>query len=197
MSISIDGRIGGVGAGVDFESMRARFQTINTTAASYLGIDETTLRSELEAGKSLADIATEQGKSVDGLKTALTSALSSSASADGRDLDALVDRLVERHRGERPEGGPIGARPDFDTVEQALTEYLGIDASTLRTEIQSGKSLASIATEAGKSVDDLKSTLRDALSGVASDASSSFLEALVEQMVNRTGGPGAPLSVKA
>jgi polyhydroxyalkanoate synthesis regulator phasin len=40
-------------------------------AASYLGLTEAELRSRLESGKTLADLAKAQGKSVDGLKAAM------------------------------------------------------------------------------------------------------------------------------
>ena len=48
------------------------------TAAAYLGLSLDQLTTELQAGKSLADVATEHGKSVDGL------------------IDKLVDRKKER-----------------------------------------------------------------------------------------------------
>jgi hypothetical protein len=45
---------------------------IEVTAAQYLGISETTLRSDLKAGQSLATIATSTtGRSVSGLKAAI------------------------------------------------------------------------------------------------------------------------------
>ena len=44
------------------------------SAAGYIGITETQLRTELESGKSLAQIATAHGKSVDGLIDALVAA---------------------------------------------------------------------------------------------------------------------------
>jgi hypothetical protein len=44
------------------------------SAAGYIGITETQLRAELESGKSLAQIATAHGKSVDGLIDALVAA---------------------------------------------------------------------------------------------------------------------------
>jgi polyhydroxyalkanoate synthesis regulator phasin len=43
-------------------------------AASYLGLTEAQLRTQLNGGKTLAQIATNRGKSVDGLVAALTSA---------------------------------------------------------------------------------------------------------------------------
>jgi polyhydroxyalkanoate synthesis regulator phasin len=43
-------------------------------AASYLGLTEAQLRTQLESGKSLADVAKAQGKTVDGLVQALVDA---------------------------------------------------------------------------------------------------------------------------
>jgi hypothetical protein len=44
-------------------------------AAQYLGISQATLRSELQSGKSLAQVASAtQGKSVEGLKAAIMAA---------------------------------------------------------------------------------------------------------------------------
>jgi hypothetical protein len=51
--------------------------------ATYLGLKPDALRTELESGKSLADIATAQGKTVAGLKTAITDAVT-------KRLDAAV-----------------------------------------------------------------------------------------------------------
>jgi hypothetical protein len=42
-----------------------------TAAATYLGLTEAELRAELQAGKTLAQVAKAKGKSVDGLETAL------------------------------------------------------------------------------------------------------------------------------
>ena len=44
------------------------------TAAKYLGVSEATLRSDLQSGKSLADVAKSKGKSVSGLEAALLAA---------------------------------------------------------------------------------------------------------------------------
>ena len=41
---------------------------------TYLGVSPETLRSQLESGKSLAGVATAQGKSVDGLETTILTA---------------------------------------------------------------------------------------------------------------------------
>lgn len=87
-------------------------------AATYLGLTDAELRAALMEGKSLADVAKEQGKSVDGLKAAISKAHEerlAEAVKDGRltqaqadsladRLDEVVDDLVERTPGERGMG---------------------------------------------------------------------------------------------
>src|SRR6266498_3968474 len=65
-------------------------------AADYLGLTEAQLRSELEGGKSLAQVARDHGKSVDGLVDALVSAAKEhfdDAVAAGRITKAQEDEL--------------------------------------------------------------------------------------------------------
>jgi hypothetical protein len=67
------------------------------SAASYLGLTQDQLRTQLDAGKSLADIAKAQGKSVDGLEQAMTTAFQSKldqAVKDGRLTTAQRDQIV-------------------------------------------------------------------------------------------------------
>lgn len=52
-------------------------------AVTYIGVTATQLRTQLAAGKTLATIATDNGKTVDGLKAVLTAAAT-------KDLDAAV-----------------------------------------------------------------------------------------------------------
>ena len=98
-------------------------------AASYLGLTEAELRAELADGKSLADVAEAEGKSVDGLKDVLLADATkklAEAVADGRLTDAQRDEALERleerlddlveRTGPGPRGGPrparFGAGPD-------------------------------------------------------------------------------------
>jgi hypothetical protein len=62
--------------------VRAGQQPVVTAAADYLGLSLTQLRTQLHAGKSLADIATAQGKPVAGLKDAILAAMTSRINAD-------------------------------------------------------------------------------------------------------------------
>lgn len=59
--------------------------------------------------------------------------------------------------GERGPGGPGG--PGMGVNAEGLSTFLGIDAATLRSEQEAGKSLATIATEHGKTRDQLKAFL--------------------------------------
>jgi uncharacterized protein YidB (DUF937 family) len=66
-------------------------------AASYLGLSEDALHSRLESGKTLAQVAKDQGKSVDGLVAALKADLKQhldEAVADGRLTKAQADRIL-------------------------------------------------------------------------------------------------------
>jgi lambda repressor-like predicted transcriptional regulator len=69
------------------------------TAADYLGMDEADVRAALRDGKSLADVARDKGKSVDGLKQALRNAIRKDADEaveDGVLTKKQADRLVEK-----------------------------------------------------------------------------------------------------
>jgi hypothetical protein len=66
-------------------------------AASYLGLSEDALHTQLESGKTLAQVAKDQGKSLDGLLAALKADLKQhldEAVADGRLTKAQADRIL-------------------------------------------------------------------------------------------------------
>src|SRR5436305_123093 len=66
-------------------------------AATYLGLTEDQLRTQLESGKSLADVAKAQDKSVDGLKQAMIAAVQSrldQAVKDGRLTSSQRDHML-------------------------------------------------------------------------------------------------------
>lgn len=69
------------------------------TAADYLGMTEAAVREAFRDGKSLAELARDKGKSVDGLKRALRDAIRKDADQaveDGVLTEAQADRLVEK-----------------------------------------------------------------------------------------------------
>jgi hypothetical protein len=91
-------------------------------AATYLGLTEDKLREQLQAGKSLADVAKAQNKDLAGLKAALKTAVTTKldqAVKDGHlteaqktkllaDLDERIDDIVNNTR---PPGGPGRRHP--------------------------------------------------------------------------------------
>lgn len=95
--------------------------------AKALGISETKLREQLRAGKSVADIAKAQGKSLSGVKSAVRSAAKTRADKavkDGDITQARADRMLEHfdeafdHLGKRrhgPRGGAAGRRGTDNT----------------------------------------------------------------------------------
>ena len=106
------------------------------SAASFLGLSESELRAALESGKSLAQIAKEEGKSVDTLVDTLVAAATKrldQAVADGRltksardeiaaELDEQITAIVNRtappdgfrFRGHRGDHGFFPGRPRDD-----------------------------------------------------------------------------------
>jgi polyhydroxyalkanoate synthesis regulator phasin len=97
-------------------------------AATYLGVSEDELRTELESGKSLADVARAKGKSVDGLVDTLVADAKKHLDEDVSEgdltreqADELLSRLEEGVRtmvnGQRPSMAPgrgFGFRHDFE-----------------------------------------------------------------------------------
>lgn len=119
------------------------------TAATYIGVTEDALRTELATGKSLADVAVAHGKTRDGLIAALVAASTT-------EITTLVD--TKNPFPPRPSGAPgigRGFRVEGNELAAAAT-YLGITEADLRTKLGSGQTLAQIAAAtSGKSRDGL------------------------------------------
>jgi hypothetical protein len=128
-----------------------------TAAATYIGITAADLRTQLAAGKSLADIAVANGKTRDGLIAALTA-------AEQQSISTFVDAKGTASPGGPGLGGPGGPRGGFgfgvqgDPLAAAAT-FLGTTTADLRTKMQGGQTLAQIATAAGKTRDALIAAL--------------------------------------
>jgi hypothetical protein len=113
-------------------------------AATYIGITEDQLRTELGTDKSLADVAIAHGKTRDGLIAALVA-------AQQQAISALVDQKGIGARpnpanGPRPGSGrgPGGFRLTGDPLAAAAT-YLGMTTADLETKLRAGQTLAQIA----------------------------------------------------
>lgn len=87
------GPLGGMGPGYGYGygygpvggmRVQAGQQTVLAAAARYLGMSQDQLRSQLQAGKSFAEVAQARGKSVSGLKDAILAAVTSRVNASTR-----------------------------------------------------------------------------------------------------------------
>ena len=136
-------------------------------AATYLGITTAQLQSDLQSGKTLAQVAdATAGKSSAGLVAALvahekteiaaavTAGKLTQAQADQITAN-LQQRFTDMVNGTRPAGpGPGFGRPGMGPGDDfaAAATYLGITTSALQSDLQSGKTLAQVAdATAGKS----------------------------------------------
>jgi len=77
--------------------------TVIKAIADYLGLSEAQLRSQLESGKSLADVARAQGKSVSGLETTILTAVTTQVNAITGLSAAQKAALISQVRSHLPE----------------------------------------------------------------------------------------------
>src|SRR5437667_8050326 len=117
-----------------------------TAAATYIGITEAQLRTELGTDKSLADVAIAHGKTRDGLIAVLTA-------AQQQEIATLVD---QKGIGARPNpangygpgpgfGRGPGDRNLIGDSEAAAATYLGTTTADLETKKRAGQTLEHIA----------------------------------------------------
>ena len=117
-----------------------------STAATYIGVTEAALRTELASGKSLADVAVANGKTRDGVIASLGAAATT-------EITTLVDTKNPFPAGAG--GGRGGIHFGGDDITAAAT-YLGTTEAELKTKLQAGQTLAQVAAAtAGKSRDGL------------------------------------------
>ena len=116
-------------------------------AATYIGISASDLRTQLDAGKTLAAIATANGKTVDGLEAALTTAAKTDLDAAvtaGKltqaqedkilaDLPARLDHEVNEVHTGGPGGGPAARRTPARRLRRGARHCLNQPASSPRT----------------------------------------------------------------
>jgi reverse gyrase len=184
--------------------------------ATYVGLTDAQVRAQLEAGKSLAQVATGQGKTVAGLETAIynaakadldqavaagtiTAAQESARLADVKgDLDAIVNRT-----GPPPgRGGPGHGGPGHAAIGAAVATYVGLTDAQVRAQLEAGKSLAQIATGQGKTVAGLETAIYNAakadldqavaagrITAAQESARLAELKAHLDEIVNHTGPP--------
>lgn len=145
-------------------------------AAKAIGISVDALRTELEAGKTIAEVAHAHGVDVN----TVIDAMVKEATANIRDrITALVN-------GQRPAHGGRGHRGELRAGFAKVAHVIGISSADLRTALQGGQSLAGVATAHHVEVQKVIDVLVAA--GVPADRATAI--------VNHTGGfhhgPGEP-----
>jgi lambda repressor-like predicted transcriptional regulator len=189
--------------------------------SDYLGLSSEDIREAREGGTSLAQLAQQEGVSVEGLEAVIVADASEhldEAVADGRIseeraqdmLSQLEDRVSEMVQStEAPERD---GRRGGGAVREAVTSYLDTPVEEIREARESGTSLAQIAEAEGKTTEGLEQAILAAAQEKTSDAVESGritqaeaderlseLESSVSEMVQSTDaperghhGPGGP-----
>lgn len=145
--------------------------------------------------KLAANLGISDTSKVDsGVKSTLSQMVDERQQA-GKLTQAQADKLKQRINNGTFPGGILGGRPGLKAMGRRffdmdqLAGFFGESASDLRTELQQGNSLATIAQKHGKSRDDLKKFLTDQFnareSTMASNAESKFQKNL-DQLIDRT-----------
>jgi hypothetical protein len=198
---------------VSQQSGPARGHPAMDAAAKALGMNASELRTALQSGQSLATIAKSKGVSQDTLTAAMATAIeqanpSISADQANRVATAIATRTP-------PAGGqpPFGPAPDqgassadptaaigtpatsrhhhhhhhaMSAAMDTAAKTLGTTTSDLMTQLQSGQSLASIATSKGISQTDLVKAISTALQSAGPNLSSDQATNLATSLVTGT-----------
>lgn len=164
--------------------LAAAYQTSSETkakspldvAANLLQISKSDLTTELKSGKSLSDVAKQQGISPD----YLTSALAANDPSTGSKADKLarateIANKVGMPTRPAPPQRPVEKPATVDTTDTAgstssgktlldeLSSLLNTDTATLTDQLKNGTSLSEILTSNGVSMSSLASTVQQGL----------------------------------
>ncbi|MDD2234825.1 MAG: hypothetical protein PHZ11_07415 [Desulfitobacteriaceae bacterium] len=149
-----------------------KFKGLNVlgSAADLLGLKRQELKTELQAGKSLKDIAAAKGietaKFAKELEAALTAKIDQKMQTgriNSEQAATLKTNLAQRiqadldKKWDEPKGHEFrgNGKGNIKGIYEQVQSLLDIDAATLRTELQSGKSLADLAQAKGISKETL------------------------------------------
>jgi hypothetical protein len=137
-----------------------------TPAAQFLGISVSTLTSDLNSGKTLAQEATAKGKKADDLISAIVAAqktnLDNEKAAGWITADqetAILNEYQDAVTDLVNNGPPVPKSGQAGGFLQTAATFLGVSVSDLQADLKAGKSLADVAKAQGKTVDDLVTAL--------------------------------------
>ena len=147
------------------------------TASKVLGITETELKTELEAGKSIADVAKAKNIDIATVKAALLAeakahidaevAAGKHTAAEGvtklAEVTARIDTMLTTAglpaRGPHGDGGHKGKGGPGKFMTATLATTLKLTQEELKTQLHSGKSLVDVAKTQNVDIADVKTVL--------------------------------------
>ena len=182
------------------------------TAATYLQMPLADLQTALKGGKTLAQVASDKGKTAAGLVTAITDAAKANLDAavaagwlTQKQADALLAGVTKDATELVNDGPPVPPTPKSGPLDAAAT-YLGMSVADIESALKSGKTLAQLVT-APKTVDGLVDALtadaqtkldkavdNDLITQAQENAILSKLKAQVTDFVNGVRGPKAAMT---
>jgi hypothetical protein len=191
------------------------------TVAKVLGITETELKTELEAGKSVSDVAKAKNIDLATVKAALLAeakahidaevAAGKHTAAEGvtklAEVTSRIDTMLTTAglpaRGPQGMGGHKGKGGPGKFMSATLATTLKLTQEELKTQLQSGKSLADVAKTQSVDIADVKTVLtsdftahlaEEVTSGkhtqAEADAKLAEFKTNLDTMVNRVGPAG-------
>lgn len=191
------------------------------TVSKVLGITETELKTELEAGKSISDVAKAKNIDLATVKAALLAeakahidaevAAGKHTAAEGATklaevttrIDTMLTTAGLPARGPQGMGGHKGKGGPGKIMSEAVANVLKLTTTELKTQLQSGKSLADVAKTQSVDIADVKTVLtsdftahlaEEVTSGkhtqVEADAKLAEFKTNLDTMVNRVGPAG-------
>jgi polyhydroxyalkanoate synthesis regulator phasin len=143
-------------------------------AAAYIGVTIQELRQELQGGNSLATVALEHDKTVEGLEAAIVADAKAhldkavaagklTAEKEAQILQKLQSKVVEFVMRTKSTGGKGAAKGKGHAALRgaikATAAYVGLTEQQVLAQLKAGKSLADVATAQGKTVDGLKAAI--------------------------------------
>lgn len=192
------------------QSGSPRSSPVMDGAAKALGMSSGDLRTALQSGQSLATIAQSKGTSLDTVIAAMAASIQQANPTVSADQATKVATAMATHTP------PAGAPPSADSADQvqgasgttatgghhghhrhhaisaamdSVAQLLGTTTSDLATSMQSGQSLASLASSKGVSQTDLVNAITTALQGADSNLSADQAKQLATSLA--TGTPPA------
>lgn len=164
-----------------FGGQTSRPQSPLKAVAGLLGMSVTDLSAELKTGKSLNDVAKEQGVSTTDLQNTLVKNMPQSLQQSGKAAQIAQKMAAEvggphGHRGHHADndgddasGASASSTPTASSTSllDSLSSLLKTDPSSLKAALSSGTSLSDLLTKNGVSLSTLANTVQE---GVLFDA---------------------------